>query len=164
MKPAQLNRLELLLLGISIFVAFTYFAGVPKNPPGFFIDEASIAYNAHTISRHGIDEHGQSFPLYFRAFGEYKSPVYIYVLAAVLRITGPSIGAARILSAILGLTAALLLGLLAFQITHRRAIGLILFIAAGLTPWLFSLFVCIEPQDGSNGPGESRPFSERCSD
>src|SRR6266542_6340332 len=121
MKPSQPGRIEPLLLIISLLVVVAYFAGLPKNPPGFFIDEASIAYNAHTISRQGVDEHGQSFPLYFRAFGEYKSPVYIYVLAAVFRITGPSIGAARILSAILGLTAALLLGLLAFQITHRRA-------------------------------------------
>jgi 4-amino-4-deoxy-L-arabinose transferase-like glycosyltransferase len=139
MKPAQRNRLEPLLLAISIFVAFTYFAGVPNNPPGFFIDEASIAYNAHTIALQGIDEHGQTFPLYFRAFGEYKSPVYIYVLAAVFRVTGPSILAARILSAILGLTASLLLGLLAFRISRRRIIGFIIFIGAALTPWLFEV-------------------------
>ncbi len=139
MKPAQVNRLELLLLAISIFVVFTYFAAVPKNPPGFFIDEASIAYNAHTIALQGADQHGQSFPLYFRAFGEYKSPVYIYALAAVFRVTGPSILAARVLSAILGLTASLLLGLLAFQISHRRIIGLIIFIGAALTPWLFEV-------------------------
>jgi 4-amino-4-deoxy-L-arabinose transferase-like glycosyltransferase len=139
MKPAQLNRLELLLLVLSIFVAFTYFLGVPKNPPGFFIDEASIAYNAHRIALQGIDEHGQSFPLYFRAFGEFKSPVYIYVLAAVFRVTGPSILAARMLSAIFGLTAAVLLGLLAFRISHRRIIGFIIFIGAALTPWLFEV-------------------------
>jgi 4-amino-4-deoxy-L-arabinose transferase-like glycosyltransferase len=139
MKPAQLNPLELPLLAISLFVAFAYFAGVPKNPPGFFIDEASIAYNAHTIALQGRDEHQQRFPLYFRAFGEYKSPVYIYALAAVFRVTGPSILAARILSAIFGLTAALLLGLLAFRISRRRLIGFIIFISAALTPWLFEV-------------------------
>jgi 4-amino-4-deoxy-L-arabinose transferase-like glycosyltransferase len=139
MKTAQLNRIELLLLAISILVAFAYFAGVPKNPPGFFIDEASIAYNAHTISQRGVDEHGQHLPLYFRAFGEYKSPVYIYALAAVYRFTGPSILAARLLSAVFGLIAAFLLGLLAFRITRRRAAGLIVFIVAGLTPWLFEI-------------------------
>ena len=139
MKPAQLNRLELLLLVISICVVFLYFAGVPKNPPGFFIDEASIAYNAHTIALQGIDEHGQNFPLYFRAFGEFKSPVYVYALAVVFRVTGPSILAARMLSAIFGLTAALLLGLLAFRISRRRITAFIIFISAALTPWLFEV-------------------------
>src|SRR5882672_12591385 len=98
-----MSRIEAFLLAVSVVVVVAYFAGVPKNPPGFFIDEASIAYNAHTISQQGVDEHGQTFPLYFRAFGEYKSPVYIYALAAVFRITGPGVRAARLLSAILGL-------------------------------------------------------------
>ncbi len=129
----------MLLLAISLLVALAYFAGVPKNPPGFFIDEASIAFNAHSIALQGIDEHGQRFPLYFQAFGEYKSPVYIYVLAALYKFTGPGVFAARLLSAVLGLSAALLLGLLAFQMTRRRAAGLIIFIAAGLTPWLFEI-------------------------
>lgn len=139
MKPLQLNRLELLLVTISVLVVLSYFAGLPKNPPGFFIDEASIAFNANSIARQGVDEHGQTLPLYFRAFGEYKSPLYIYVLAALFRITGPSIFVARLLSALLGLSAALLLGMLAGRLTGRRVTGLIVFIAAGITPWLFEV-------------------------
>lgn len=134
-----MSRIEAFLLATCLLVAAAYFAGIPNNPPGFFIDEASIAYNAHTISRAGRDEHGQLFPLYFRAFGEYKSPVYIYTLAALYRFTGPSNFAARILSALLGLTAAFLLSLLAARITQRRITGLIVFSAAGLTPWLFEV-------------------------
>ncbi|HCX30709.1 MAG TPA: hypothetical protein DHU55_13225 [Blastocatellia bacterium] len=139
MKPAQLNRIEVLLLAISLLVVVAYFAEVPRNPPGFFVDEASIAYNAHTIATHGVDEYGQSFPLYFRAFGEYKSPVYIYALAALYWFTGPSILVARMLSAFAGLTVAVLLGLLAARITGQRLAGLIVFIAAGLTPWFFEI-------------------------
>ncbi|MEP6568957.1 MAG: glycosyltransferase family 39 protein [Acidobacteriota bacterium] len=139
MKRSAHRRTEILLLAISLLVVVAYFARVGTNPPGFFIDEASIAYNAHTIAQHGTDEHGQHFPLYFRAFGEYKSPVYIYLLAALLRFTGPSVFVARLLSAILGLSAAIFLGLLGFRITTRRAIGLLVFIAAGLTPWLFEV-------------------------
>jgi len=139
MKLSQPGPIELLLLAVSLLVCVVYFAEVPRNPPGFFIDEASIAYNAYTISREGRDEHGQTFPLYFRAFGEYKSPVYIYALAALYWFTGPSNFVARMLSAVLGLTAALLLGLLAMRITQRRLTGLIVFIVAGLTPWLFEV-------------------------
>jgi len=86
-----------------------------------------------------VEEYGHAFPLYFPAFGEYKSPVYIYLLAAVFKFTGPSITAARMFSAVLGLVTALLLGLLAFRITRRRLAGLTVFITAGLTPWLFEV-------------------------
>src|SRR5689334_12092209 len=79
-----------------------YFGGQRKNPPGFFADESSIGWNALQIARHGVDEYGIRFPLYFRAFGEYKNPTYIYLLAAVLKVTGPSNLAARRLSAFLG--------------------------------------------------------------
>src|SRR5258705_878263 len=139
MEPPQLSRIEVLLLAVSLLVCFVYFATVSRNSPGFFVDEASIAYNAHTISQNGVDEYGQTLPLYFRAFGEYKNPVYIYVLAAVFRLTGPSVFAARVLSAVLGLAAAILLALLAARITRRRWTGLLIFIVALLTPWLFEI-------------------------
>ena len=120
-------------------MAIAYFYHVPTNPVGFFVDEASIAYNAHTIAQHGSDEHGAAFPLYFRAFGEYKSPVYIYLLSAVFWLTGPSVLVARLLSAVAGLIAAVLFGILGARIAGRRLVGLILFLATALTPWLFEV-------------------------
>jgi 4-amino-4-deoxy-L-arabinose transferase-like glycosyltransferase len=127
------------LLAISLLVAIIYFYDVPKNPVGFFVDEASIAYNAHTIAQSGTDEYGYTFPLYFRAFGEYKSPVYIYVLSAVFWFTGPSVLVARMLSAVAGLAAAVLFGILAAQLARRRSVGLMVFLIAMLTPWLFEI-------------------------
>ncbi|HEX7177499.1 MAG TPA: glycosyltransferase family 39 protein [Pyrinomonadaceae bacterium] len=118
-----------------------YLHSVPENPPGFFADESSIAYNAHLVARHGADEHGARFPLFFRAFGEYKSPVYVYLLAALFKLTGPSIAVARSLSAVLGAAAALLLGLVAARSVsvRPRAVGLTVAVSALLTPWLFEL-------------------------
>jgi 4-amino-4-deoxy-L-arabinose transferase-like glycosyltransferase len=134
-----LTRAEVFLLAISLLVVIPYFYDVPKNPVGFFVDEASIAYNAHIIAQHGTDEYGQAFPLYFRAFGEYKSPLYIYILSAVFWLTGPSVLVARLLSAIAGLIAAVLFGILGSRLTGRRIVGLIVFLAAALTPWLFEV-------------------------
>ena len=137
----QLNWLEsfrwpLLGLGVAMAIAL-YLAEVPGNPPGFFVDESSIAYNAYTISQHGVDEHGESWPLYFRAFGEHKNPVYIYFLALLSWVFGPSQFIARLLSALLVLAAALLLGVLAGRAARRRLIGVIVAASACLTPWLF---------------------------
>ena len=139
MTGPRLTRIEMFLLGVSLLVAIAYFARVPQNPGGFFVDEASIAYNAHTISSRGVDEYGHAFPLYFRAFGEYKSPVYIYALAGIFKFTGPSTFVARAFSAFLGLATALLLGVLGYRISGRRDTALIVFISAGLTPWFFEI-------------------------
>ena len=131
-----------LLLAFLFLIAFSLvvqFANLRSNPPGFFIDESSIAYNAHLISTTGHDEHGEAFPLFFRAFGEFKNPVYIYLLAAVFRVTGPSMLVARSLSAFSGFVVVLLLGLLATQISRRRTVGLLFGVLCLLTPWLFEL-------------------------
>ncbi|HKG12178.1 MAG TPA: hypothetical protein VKB12_02525 [Pyrinomonadaceae bacterium] len=119
-------------------LAFALYAwGVPGDPPGFYVDESSIAYNAHAVSRTGADEYGEAWPLYFRAFGDYKNPVYVYALAAVFGVTGPSTTVARLLSASFGALAALLLGLLAARMTERAAVGAVVASSALLTPWLY---------------------------
>ena len=112
---------------------------VAQNPPGYYIDEASISFNAHLISQTGRDETGTSWPLYFRAFGDYKNPVYIYLLAGIYYFTGPSVLAARMLSATVGILAALVLGLLGWRLTRRREVALSVTLLALLTPWLFEM-------------------------
>lgn len=126
--------LSVLLIALA---AGLYFVHVPDHPPGFSIDESSICYNAWTLSQTGHDEYGKSWPLFFRAFGEYKSPTIIYGLAALFRITGPSIAAARILVASFGVLAALLLGSLARKMTRSWIAAAVISGTALLTPWLF---------------------------
>jgi hypothetical protein len=125
-----------LLLALGLWV---YTAGVPERPPGYFVDESSISYNAHLISTTGRDEHGVRFPLFFRAFGEYKNPAHVYLLAVVFLFTGPSVVAARMLSAMIGVCAAFALGLLGWRLSGRRDVGLLTALSALLTPWLFEL-------------------------
>jgi 4-amino-4-deoxy-L-arabinose transferase-like glycosyltransferase len=127
------------LSALAILAAALLFVRITKNPPGFYIDESSIAYNAHLIAQTGCDENGIRWPLYFRAFGDYKNPVYIYALASVFRVTGPNILAARLLSAIFVALAAFILGLLALRLTRSRIVALLTVIFALLTPWLFEV-------------------------
>ena len=111
----------------------------PSNPPGYHRDEAALSYNAYSISTSLRDEDGGLLPLFFRSFGDYKSPVYPYLLAGVFRVTGPRAEVARGLSAVLVLAAVLLLGFLARRITGSTVIGLLVLVLAGFTPWLFEL-------------------------
>lgn len=129
----------LLILVLLLGGVVLYTRAITTNPAGFYFDESSIAYNAHLIAQTGRDEHGEAWPLYFRAFGDYKNPVYVYLLALLFRVTGPSILVARLFSATLGILTALALALLAIKITGRRTVGALLTFTALLTPWIFEL-------------------------
>ena len=116
-----------------------FLAGVGRNPPGYSVDESAISYNAWSIATRGVDEAGHSFPLYPIAGGEYKNPVYIYLLAVLFRIFGPGVGLARGLSAVLGDLTAAALGWLAWSVTGRRWMAVATFLLAVVTPAIFEI-------------------------
>ena len=130
-----------LLIGLAAVLAVAAFQlwVSPDNPPGFFRDEAAIAYNAHTIATEGRDEYGARFPLYFSSFLDYKSPLFVYGLAGVFTVTGADREVARGFAAVCVLAAVLLLGLLAYRRTGRWSVGIVIVLLAGSTPWLFEL-------------------------
>jgi 4-amino-4-deoxy-L-arabinose transferase-like glycosyltransferase len=144
-KPEQMHglfgrgRATLVLLAALVAGVALYAANAESNPQGFYIDESSVAYNAHLIATTGRDEHGEPWPLFFRAFGDYKNPTYVYMLAALYRVTGPDVLTARLLSAMLGVAAAFALGLLGARVSGRSDVGLLAAVTALLTPWLFEL-------------------------
>ena len=112
---------------------------MPGHPVGFFLDESSIAYNALTIAETGRDEHGAAWPLYFEAFGEYKNAPFIYLVAGAFKVFGPSLDAARAVSALLGVATAAVLALLAARMTGRVVPTAVVTVAALACPWLFNL-------------------------
>jgi hypothetical protein len=130
-----------LLLGLAAVCAVAAFQlwVSPSNPPGFFRDEASIAYNAHTVATQGRDEYGARFPLYFTSFRDYKSPLFVYGLAGVFVVTGADREVARGFAAASVLAAVLLLGWLAYRRTAHASVGVATVALAGTTPWLFEL-------------------------
>jgi hypothetical protein len=146
-----------LSLGLGIVVAISAFQlwTSSNNPPGFFRDEAAIAYNAHTIAEDGRDEYGARFPLYFSSFLDYKSPIFVYGLAGLFLVTGPDREVARAFAAFCMLAAILLLGWIAFKRTDSAVVGVVTVVLAGTSPWLFEvgriafevalepLFVCL---------------------
>jgi 4-amino-4-deoxy-L-arabinose transferase-like glycosyltransferase len=125
-----------------LIVAFGLYAWhIGTNPPGFYLDEASISYNAYSISLDGRDEHGVAWPVFFQTWDASVAinPTYVYLLAVVFKIFGPSIIAARLLSVVVGFAAALVLGLLSRRMTGSRMVGWFIAGSAFLTPWLFEV-------------------------
>jgi hypothetical protein len=65
-------------------------------------DEISHGYNAYSILLTGKDEWGVQLPLIFKAFGDYKLPVYIYLTVIPVWLFGLSVFSIRFISALAG--------------------------------------------------------------
>lgn len=97
------KKIYLLILTIILFLAFFlrfYKLGSIPNGPEW--DEASVGYNAFSIAKSGLDEWGNKLPLIFKAFGDYKNPLYIYLTAIVVKFIGLSIFSTRFINAFTG--------------------------------------------------------------
>lgn len=97
-----MKRQLLLLAVITLLGFFLRFVDVSNDPPGLYIDEASIGYNAYTILTTGKDQYGISHPLWFRSFGDYKMPVYIYAVSVSMAVFGKTEFAVRFPSIVAG--------------------------------------------------------------
>ena len=122
--------LAILLLGIFLRVVL-----LGEYPSGLFRDEAALGYNAYSIFKTGSDEYGVSLPLVFRSFEVFFLPAYSYLLAPVVGIFGLNEFNTRILSAISGIIALILVYFIAFEIWRNRRISLITMFVLAISPW-----------------------------
>lgn len=106
-------------------------------PQSLYWDEASIGYNAYSVLKTGKDEWGEFLPLHFRAFGEFKLPVYVYAVAVSEVVFGLSILAVRLPAVIFGLFSVLGLYLLVHKLTKNKTISLFSSFLFTITPWFF---------------------------
>lgn len=111
----------LLLTLIGGLLRFAFLGQFPVAPNW---DEISHGYNAFSILTTGKDEWGSVFPLIFRAFGDYKLPLYIYLTTIPVFIFGLNVFAIRFISALSGVLAIPAIYLLTKEIFPERKINL----------------------------------------
>lgn len=95
----KINPILFLIVVVAIFVRFIF---INSAPPSLNWDEISHGYNAYSILKTGKDEWGKFMPLIFRAYGDYKLPLYIYLTAISELFFGLSTFSVRLISAISG--------------------------------------------------------------
>ncbi|PZS28390.1 MAG: hypothetical protein DLM61_14890 [Pseudonocardiales bacterium] len=132
---AHLFTLALGTIGLGVLTLHLY--GLTSSPPGFYVDEASIGYNAYAITIDGQDQNGESWPLFFQAFGGQENPVIVYMIAGAMWLFGPSVGIVRMVPSLISVLTAIVLGRLAYRIFRDRWLGLATFAVAATLPWLF---------------------------
>ncbi|MBM3255999.1 MAG: phospholipid carrier-dependent glycosyltransferase [Candidatus Moranbacteria bacterium] len=132
------NKKVIYILGVLLTITFIIrITGLTFSPPGFFCDETSIGYNAYSIIETGKDEKGVFFPVFFKAFGDFKNPVYIYLAAIPIKILGLEVFSVRLTSALLGIGSILLFVWLLRIIGKSWLFALSGGLVMSLMPWHF---------------------------
>lgn len=123
----------LLIIGIGFILRVAYSS---YFPPSLNWDEVSLGYNAYALLKTGQDEWGQKLPNVFRAFGDYKLPVYVYLSVVPVAFLGLNPLSVRITSILAGSLLIFFSYLIARRIFSPR-VGLISAFLIALSPWTF---------------------------
>lgn len=114
-----------LVAGLGLFVRLW---GNTVFPPSLNWDEVSHGYNAYSLLKTGRDEWGVAMPSIFRAFGDYKLPVYVY-------LTVPTFQNPRLPSIVFGTLTIIISGLLAYELSKKTQVMLAMAFLVALEPW-----------------------------
>ena len=136
---------NLLLVLILVFAFVIRIWLIDQVPPSLNWDEVSHGYNAYSVLKTGRDEWGVHLPHIFRAYGDYKLPVYIYLTVVSEFFFGINTLAVRLPSVLAGTISVLFTYLLVNKLFNREKIALISALLLAIEPWdLFLSRIALE--------------------
>lgn len=134
MKKFFTNPLTIILL-LAAVLRLTFLSQVP---PSLNWDEVSMGYSAISIMETGQDEWGQTLPIFFRSYGEWKSALYIYLIVPFIKVLGNTALAVRLPSALMGILSVYLTYLVGSTL-HSKRVGLWASLLMAISPWALML-------------------------
>jgi hypothetical protein len=132
--PIIITQNKLLMIAILLGIIFRLYQ-FGSQPISLNRDEAALGYNAYSLSKWGVDEWGVKWPVIFVSFGDYKLPGYIYTLVPLVSLFGPDDWVIRLPSLIAGLVIIYLGYLMAYELTRKKKVSLLVAATIALTPW-----------------------------
>lgn len=133
------NKFNLLLALIIILAVVLRFTLISVFPPSMVQDEVGLGYSAISIAQTGMDEWGNSYPLVFKSFGDYKPPAFFYATALLYRIVGWNFALPRLTSAIAGIFIVLFGALWVRKQFKSDELGLFAGLLFAISPWTIHL-------------------------
>lgn len=123
-----------ILIGI-LFLAFVLRFWKLDSYPAFNADEAALGYNAYSLIQTGKDEHGNSWPIHFQSFNDYKPGGYVYIILPFVKLFGLNEWSVRAPAAFLGVLTVYVLYLLSELLFKDKRIALISAFFLSISPW-----------------------------
>lgn len=132
------------VFGLIVMSAFVLrFYAIDKIPPALSWDEVSIGYNAYSILRTGLDEHGKFLPIdSFAGYGDYKPPLSIYLTVPFVALFGLTDTAVRFPSALFGTLTVFMTFFLVrtlFNKSKSATLPLLSSLLVAISPWHINL-------------------------
>lgn len=133
------NLTTIFFITISLLLAIVArYYQLGKAPAGLYLDEAAQGYNAYSILKTGKDEFSKVFPVVFRSFTDFKTPVYIYLIIPLIPIFGLTAFTVRFPSFIFSILSIPLIYLLTKQIFPAKkggSIAMVTSLLLSISPW-----------------------------
>src|SRR3972149_9411406 len=134
-----MTKITFFVLSLSVFLAIaTRLYKLGEAPAGLYLDEAAQGYNAYSILKTGKDEFGKSFPIVFRSFTDFKTPIYIYLIVPLIPIFGLTKFTVRFPSFLFSIFTLPILYLLLKEITPKKNVfqlSLLTTFLLSISPW-----------------------------
>lgn len=131
-----MNRLHIFLLVVILVLALVVrFVNLDQIPAGFHSDEASVGYNAYSLSLTGRDDNGKWFPVYIDIFGDNRLAAIHYLAILPVKIFGLNEFATRFFAAVFGALTVFPVYFLALGIFQNRKIAVISSLILAFAPW-----------------------------
>lgn len=119
------------ILFIALLLRSWQIAKVPSLNP----DEAALGYNAYSLLETGRDEHGASWPLHFKSFGDYKPGAYVYMAMPFIKVLGLTPLAVRLPNLIFSVLTVYLLYKLLLLLTNNYLLSNLAAFVLAVNPW-----------------------------
>lgn len=116
------HRSLFILICLTLIALFLRLYRLSDTPPALNWDEISHGYNAFSLIQTGSDEWGHRLPLLFRAFGDFKLPIYIYLTTISISLFGLTPLAVRLVSVLAGTLAVPLIYFLTLEFFPKKKI------------------------------------------
>jgi len=131
----KLSKKTFLLLFIFLSSFSLHLFKINNFPPSLNWDEVSHGYNAFSILKTGRDQWGQFLPLIFRAYGDYKLPLYIYLTVPFVLIFGLNPLSVRLPSALAGALIPVYVYKITLHFSKNSYLSLLTAFITLLSPW-----------------------------
>lgn len=123
-----------LIIIIVLFAAFLRFWKLDTYP-ALNADEAAIGYNAYSLIQTGKDEHGNSWPIHFQSFNDYKPGLYFYLVLPFVKFISLNEWAVRIPNAFLGVLTVFIVYFLVKELFQKERLALVSALFLAISPW-----------------------------
>lgn len=128
---------QIVLLAAVILLAMFLRLYKLDSLPALNADEAAHGYNAYSLLITGKDEHGNSWPIHFQSFNDYKPGLYTYLTIPFVYFGGLSELPVRLPGALAGIGTIVVVYFLAEEITSKKSslFALVSALFLAISPW-----------------------------